>query len=146
MFVSLFITTILFPICSFKEMSVESFETSQRFALQTAWKNWGIVIALNWKANKALGNMDRMKHPDMETKHVQNSKSKQYKQEKEKLKTRKRSSLNSEMEDPGQIVLPFLNPDLDIVFRFRFFQSFSGPLPRRWLTSSSFVFLLNQFF
>ena len=86
---------------------------------------------MNWKANEALGNMDRRKHPDLETKHVQNSKSKQYKQEKEKLKTRKRSNLNSEIEDRGQIVLPFLNPDLDIVFRFRFFQSFSGPLPRR---------------
>ena len=53
-------------------MSVESFETSQRFALQTAWKNWEIVIAVNWKANEALGNMDRSKHPELETKHVQN--------------------------------------------------------------------------
>ena len=86
---------------------------------------------MNWKANEALGNMDGSKHPDLETKHVQNSKSKQYKQEKETLKARKRSNLNSEKEDPGQIVLPFLNPDLDIVFRFRFFQSFSGPLPRQ---------------
>ena len=86
---------------------------------------------MNWKANEALENMDRSKHPDLETKHVQNSKRKQYKQENETLKTRKRSNLNSEMEDPGQIVLSFLNPDLDIVFRFRFFQSFSGPLPRQ---------------
>ena len=73
---------------------------------------------MNWKASEALGNMDRRKHPDLETKHVQNSNSKQYKQEKETLKTRKRSNLNSEMEDPGQIVLPLLNPDLDIVFPF----------------------------
>lgn len=79
---------------------------------------------MNWKANEALGNMDRSKHPDLKTKHVQNSKSKQYKREKEKLKTRKRDNLNSEMEDPGQTVLTFLNPDLDIVFRFRLFQSF----------------------